>query len=171
MTKSELISKIKKLAKTAYSQQTNKSVEPSKFPIVDKFPVIKDVLNDLFDFQYEAFLSDIQWVAPRPSTFRVILVNDGKFYLMYDGTDDGKGLFTAQIEGKKYYLESLIDQQRASEALSRVLRYTKPDGSEAKPEDQATPPESPASEETPAGETPATPEEPELETPPESPAA
>jgi hypothetical protein len=85
---------------------------------------------------------------------------------MYDGTDNDKGLFTAQIEGKKYYLESLVDQQRASEALSRVLRYTKPDGSEAKLEDQATPPESPASEETPA-----TPEEPELETPPESPAA
>ena len=169
MTKSELISRIKKLAKTAYSQQTAKSVEPSKFPIVDKFPPIKDILNDLFDFQYEAFLKDIQWVAPRPSTFRIVLVNDGKFYLMYDGTDEGKGLFTAQVEGKKYYLESLVDQQRASEALSRVLRYTKPEATEEKTE--VTPLDSPAAEETPAAETPATPEEPELETPPESPAA
>jgi hypothetical protein len=169
MTKSELISRIKRLAKTAYSQQNTKPVEPSKFPIVDKFPPIKDVLNDLFDFQYEAFLKDIQWVAPRPSTFRVILVNDGKFYLMYDGTDEGKGLFTAQVEGKKYYLESLVDQQRASEALSRVLRYTKPEATEEKTE--VTPLDSPAAEETPATETPATPEEPELETPPESPAA
>ena len=169
MTKSELISRIKRLAKTAYSQQTAKPVESSKFPIVDKFPPIKDVLNDLFDFQYEAFLKDIQWVAPRPSTFRVVLVNDGKFYLMYDGTDEGKGLFTAQVEGKKYYLESLVDQQRASEALSRVLRYTKPEATEEKTE--VTPLDSPAAEETPAAETPATPEEPELETPPESPAA
>jgi hypothetical protein len=169
MTKSELISRIKRLAKTAYSQQNTKPVEPSKFPIVDKFPPIKDVLNDLFDLQYEAFLKDIQWVAPRPSTFRVILVNDGKFYLMYDGTDEGKGLFTAQVEGKKYYLESLVDQQRASEALSRVLRYTKPEATEEKTE--VTPLDSPAAEETPATETPATPEEPELETPPESPAA
>ena len=169
MTKSELISRIKRLAKTAYSQQNTKPVEPSKFPIVDKFPPIKDVLNDLFDFQYEAFLKDIQWVAPRPSTFRVVLVNDGKFYLMYDGTDEGKGLFTAQVEGKKYYLESLVDQQRASEALSRVLRYTKPEATEEKTE--ATPPESPAAEESPTAETPTTPEEPELETPPESPAA
>ena len=78
MTKSELISRIKRLAKATHSQRTNKPVEPSKFPIVDKFPPIKDVLNDLFDFQYEAFLKDIQWVAPRPSTFRVVLVNDGK---------------------------------------------------------------------------------------------
>jgi hypothetical protein len=171
MTKSELISRIKRLAKVAYSQQTNKPAEPSKFPIVDKFPTIKNILNDLFDFQYEAFVSDIQWVAPRPSTFRIILVNDGKFYLMYNGTDNDKDLFTAQIEGKKYYLESLVNQQRASEALSRVLRYTKPDASEAKPEDQITPPESPASEEAPAEETPATPEEPELETPPDSPVA
>ena len=169
MTKSELISRIKRLAKATHSQRTNKPVEPSKFPIADKFPPIKDTLNDLFDFQYEAFLKDIQWVAPRPSTFRVVLVNDGKFYLMYDGTDEGKGLFTAQVEGKKYYLESLVDQQRASEALSRVLRYTKPEATEEKTE--ATPLESPAAEETPAAETPATPEEPELETPPESPAA
>lgn len=169
MTKSELISRIKRLAKATHSQRTNKPVEPSKFPIVDKFPPIKDVLNDLFDFQYEAFLKDIQWVAPRPSTFRVVLVNDGKFYLMYDGTDGDKGLFTAQVEGKKYYLESLVDQQRASEALSRVLRYTKPEATEEKTE--TTPPESPAAEEAPAAETPATPEEPELETPPESPAA
>jgi len=169
MTKSELISRIKRLAKATHSQRTNKPVEPSKFPIVDKFPPIKDVLNDLFDFQYEAFLKDIQWVAPRPSTFRVVLVNDGKFYLMYDGTDEDKGLFTAQVEGKKYYLESLVDQQRASEALSRVLRYTKPEATEEKTE--ATPPESPAAEESPATETPTTPEEPELETPPESPAA
>ena len=169
MTKSELISRIKRLAKATHSQRTNKPVEPNKFPIVDKFPPIKDVLNDLFDFQYEAFLKDIQWVAPRPSTFRVVLVNDGKFYLMYDGTDEGKGLFTAQVEGKKYYLESLVDQQRASEALSRVLRYTKPEATEEKTE--VTPLDSPAAEETPAAETPATPEEPELETPPESPAA
>ena len=169
MTKSELISRIKRLAKATHSQRTNKPVEPSKFPIVDKFPPIKDVLNDLFDFQYEAFLKDIQWVAPRPSTFRVVLVNDGKFYLMYDGTDEGKGLFTAQVEGKKYYLESLVDQQRASEALSRVLRYTKPEATEEKTE--VTPLDSPAAEETPAAETPAIPEEPELETPPESPAA
>ena len=169
MTKSELISRIKRLAKTAYSQQNAKPVEPSKFPIVDKFPPIKDILNDLFDFQYEAFLKDIQWVAPRPSTFRIVLVNDGKFYLMYDGKDGDKGLFTAQVEGKKYYLESLVDQQRASEALSRVLRYTKPEATEEKTE--ATPPESPAAEESPTAETPTTPEEPELETPPESPAA
>ena len=169
MTKSELISRIKRLAKTAYSQQNAKPVEPSKFPIVDKFPPIKDILNDLFDFQYEAFLKDIQWVAPRPSTFRIVLVNDGKFYLMYDGNDGDKGLFTVQVEGKKYYLESLVDQQRASEALSRVLRYTKPEATEEKTE--ATPLDSPAAEETPAAETPSPPEEPELETPPESPAA
>ncbi len=114
MTKSELISRIKRLAKTAYSQQTAKPVEPSKFPIVDKFPPIKDILNDLFDFQYEAFLKDIQWVAPRPSTFRIVLVNDGKFYLMYDGKDGDKGLFTVQVEGKKYYLESFIKPSNIS---------------------------------------------------------
>ena len=130
MQKSEFIAKIKDLAKVVYAEKTNPLAEPeeiekiaSKFPIVDKFPPLKGVMDDLFDFQYEPFVKDIQWVAPRPTTFRVMLVNGADFYLIYQGEDGGKGLFIAQVAGKKYFLESLPEEQQASEAIARLLRY------------------------------------------------
>ena len=130
MQKSEFIAKIKDLAKVVYAEKTNPLAEPeeiekiaSKFPIVDKFPPLKGVMDDLFDFQYEPFVKDIQWVAPRPTTFRVVLVNGADFYLIYQGEDEGKGLFIAQVAGKKYFLESLPEEQQASEAIARLLRY------------------------------------------------
>ena len=80
-------------------------------------------MDDLFDFQYEPFVKDIQWVAPKPTTFRVMLVNGADFYLIYEGDEANKGLYTANVAGKKYWLESLSEEQQACEAISRLLRY------------------------------------------------
>ena len=81
-------------------------------------------MEDLFDFQYEPFVKDIEWVAPRPTTFRVKLVNESDFYLIYQGKNgEDKGLFIAQVSGKKYFLESLPEEQQASEAIARLLRF------------------------------------------------
>ena len=138
--KSEFIAKIKDLAKTVYAEKSNPLADAdeiekiaSKFPVVDQFPPLKDIMDDLFDFQYEPFVEDIQWVAPRPTTFRVKLVNGADFYLTYQGKDEDKALFIAQVAGKKYFLESLPEEQQASEAIARLLRYNyavtaKPEG-------------------------------------------
>ena len=128
MQKSEFIAKIKTLAKKVYAEKSNPDQDPadievSKFPVLDQFPPLKDVMDDLFYFQYEPFVEDIQWVAPRPTTFRIKLVNGADFYMIYMGKDDDKGLFVAQVAGKKYYLESLPEEQQASEAIARLLRY------------------------------------------------
>ena len=140
MQKSEFIAKIKDLAKTIYAEKSNPEKDPadievSKFPVLDQFPPLKDVMDDLFDFQYEPFVQDIEWVAPRPTTFRVKLVNGADFYLTYQGKDEDNALFVAQVAGKKYFLESLPEQQQASEAIARLLRYNyanteKPSGEE-----------------------------------------
>ena len=37
----------------------------------------------------------------------------------------------AQIEGKKYYLLNLPEEERAVEAIARILRYGTPDSGEA----------------------------------------
>ena len=52
MQKSEFIAKIKKLAKTVYAQKSNpdtdpKDIEISKFPVIDQFPPLKKVMEDL----------------------------------------------------------------------------------------------------------------------------
>ena len=130
MQKSEFIAKIKTLAKTIYAEKSNPLADAEeiqdqviKFPVIEKFPPLKGVMEDLFDFQYEPFVEDIEWVAPRPTTFRIKLVNGADFFLIYQGEDEGKGLFIAQVAGKKYYLESLPEEQQASEAIARLLRF------------------------------------------------
>ena len=130
MQRSEFIAKIKDLAKTVYAEKSNPLADTeeiedivTKFPVIDKFPPLKKVMEDLFDFQYEPFVKDIEWVAPRPTTFRVKLVNGADFFLIYQGEEDGKGIFIAQVAGKKYFLESLPEEQQASEAIARLLRY------------------------------------------------
>ena len=124
MQKSEFIEKIKTLAKQAYANKIDQpEIAKSKFPMIDEFPPLKGVMEDLFDFQYEPFVKDVEWVAPRPTTFRIRLVNGADFYLIYDGIDGEKGLFSAQVSGKKYFLESLPEEQQASEAIARLLRY------------------------------------------------
>jgi hypothetical protein len=137
MQKSEFISKIKVLAKQAYANKTNQpEIAQSKFPMVDKFPPLKDVMDDLFDFQYEPFVEDVEWVAPRPTTFRIKLVNGADFYLIYDGIDGKEGLFSAQVSGKRYFLESLPEEQQASEAIARLLRYKFADTGKEELEDE-----------------------------------
>lgn len=137
MQKSEFISKIKVLAKQAYANKINQpEIAQSKFPMVDKFPPLKDVMDDLFDFQYEPFVEDVEWVAPRPTTFRIKLVNGADFYLIYDGIDGKEGLFSAQVSGKRYFLESLPEEQQASEAIARLLRYKFADTGKEELEDE-----------------------------------
>jgi len=124
MQKSEFIAKIRTLAKQVYADKTDQpEIAKSKFPLIDEFPPLKSIMDDLFDFQYEPFVNDIQWVAPRPTTFRVMLVNGANFYLIYQGEDGDKKLFTAQVAGKNYWLESLAEEQQASEAIARLLRF------------------------------------------------
>lgn len=142
MQRSEFISKIKDLAKTVYAEKSNPLADAeeiedivSKFPVIDQFPPLKDIMDDLFDFQYEPFVEDIQWVAPRPTTFRVKLVNGADFYLTYQGKDEDKALFVAQVAGKKYFLESLPEEQQAAEAIARLLRYKYADTGKSEEDD------------------------------------
>ena len=72
MTKNELKDKIKSLVKQVYKPdylqaQDKISLDAPKFPVLEKFPELKDIIVNLLTNQYEIFVSDIQWVAPKPS--------------------------------------------------------------------------------------------------------
>ncbi len=170
MTKSEFRDKIKNLVKSIYSDVTKStevdidspsaiSLDNERFPVLVKFPTLKDTIIKLLTDQYELFLKDIEWVAPRPTTFRIILANDQVFYLIY--TDR---TWIAKVEGKKYYLLNINEEQNCIEAIARILSY----GARPTPEKSEAPTEAPAPE-SPAPESPA-PETPTEETPEETPA-
>jgi len=177
-TKQELIDKIELIAKRVYTAKTKDNtlgvtiddvqLDKELFPILTKFPTLKHVIINLLTEQYENFISDIYWVAPRPTTFKILLANNQYFYLIYTERS-----WIAQVEGKKYYLLNLNEEERAAESISRILMYggssepektemgTVPTGGET-PADETVPetpsetpmPETPSGEEAPTEELP-----------------
>lgn len=126
MTASELKDKIKALAKQVYQKDAPVNLDTSgeitldteTFPVLGKFPELKRIIINLFTRQYELFIEDIQWVAPRPTTFRILLANGESFLLHYTPRS-----WVATIEGKKYYLASLGEEEQAVQTLARILSY------------------------------------------------
>lgn len=154
MTKEALQSKLKILIKQVYSNRTITPEEAVQYDELTKFPELKAVIVDLLTQQYDNFVASIDWVAPRPSTFRINLKNEQLFYLIY-----GKRSWIAQIEGKKYYLLNLPEEQHAAEAIARILRYgVKPEEGEESGDmggdmgAEAPPAEEPTTEEPPTEE-------------------
>jgi hypothetical protein len=92
-------------------------LETSTDEILGKFPTVKKAITSLFTKEYPEFVTDIRWVAPKPSTFAVDLKNGQSFNLKWMG----KG-FEAQIEGKKYYLDTLQDYQQALDKINDILK-------------------------------------------------
>lgn len=119
MTKQELIDKIKSIAKEKYNKQIT-FVSGIKFTAVQAYPKLHDALVDLMTDAYEIFVVDVEWVAPKPTTFRIQLANGEYFFLT--NTDR---TWIATVEGKKFYLLNLSEKQDAINAIARVLRYGK----------------------------------------------
>jgi hypothetical protein len=169
MNRSELKEKIKSIVKNSnltspsshkkidIDNPTSISLDTARFPVLTKFPTLQDTIIKILTYQYDLFIKDIEWVAPRPTTFRVILANDQVFYLIYtDRTWIGK------VEGKKYYLLNIGEEQNCVESVARILSYgTKVE----KPIEETPPPTEPPSE--PSTEQPPVPPESKLEPKPE----
>ena len=155
MTKDQLKRRIQDLARQVYSANTITPAEAIEYDELTKFPELKKVIVDLLTLEYDNFLSSIDWVAPRPSTFRINLKNEQNFYLIY-----GRRSWIAQVEGKKYYLLNLPEEERASQSIANMLRYGVK-GEEGDSETGAgiesleTPPAETPPAETPPEETPA----------------
>ena len=172
-SKQELIDKIQTIAKRVYASKVKDSTlgvtpedvdfDTETFPVLTKFPILKKVVTDLLTDQFEMFISDIQWVAPRPTTFKIVLANGQFFYFIYTERS-----WIAQIEGKKYYLLNTNEEEQAAKSIARVLRY----GNKAEPEKTEVPTggEIPADEPTPTGEEIPSPEGGEETLPAEEPA-
>ena len=99
MTSEELKAKIKTIIPIVYNARKKVESKAVEYDELTKFPELKEVIVDLLTADFDAFLASIDWVAPRPTTFRINLKNGEDFYLIYN-----KRSWVAQVEGKKYYL-------------------------------------------------------------------
>ena len=121
MTKDELKDKIKVLVKQVYVDKAKTTLAAAEYDELTKFPELKKVLVDLLTPDFDFFLASIDWVAPRPTTFRINLKNGTSFYLIFTPRS-----WIAQVEGKKYYLLNLNEEEAACESIARQLRYQVP---------------------------------------------
>ena len=118
MTASELKDKIKRLAKKVYQEKTKGEDAAIAYDELVKFPELKAAIIDLLTADFDSFIESVDWVSPRPSAFRINLLNGQNFMLTFDPRS-----WIAQIEGKKYYLLNLDEEEMAAKAVSRILAY------------------------------------------------
>ena len=133
MTRGEFKEKIRLLVVKILKDKKDDEASFAEYDELTKFPELKDIIVTLLTSDFDPFLAGIDWVAPRPTTFRINLRNDQEFYLIYSPRS-----WIAQIEGKKYYLLNLSEEERACEAIARILRYGAPDSGEEESADTDT---------------------------------
>ena len=124
MTVDQFKEKIRMIVKKVYVPKKEDT------PMIDfeeftTFPELKAVIIDLLTTDYGSFIASIDYVAPKPTTFRINLKNGQFFYLVWSERS-----WIAQVEGKKYYLLNLNEEEHAIEAIARILRYAASEGME-----------------------------------------
>ena len=118
MNEADFKERIRLLTKQVYSNTKEAEIAAVEYDELTKFPELKAVIVDLLTHEFNNFLASIDWVAPRPSTFRINLKNNQVFYLIWMERS-----WIAQVEGKKYYLLNLPEEENCAQAIAKILRY------------------------------------------------
>lgn len=92
-------------------------LEDATDEILGKFPTLKKAIIKLQTDQFKEFVDSIDWISPRPSSFRVNIKNGQSYILKWTGTG-----FEAQILGKRYYIDQIDDYQQALDKLARLYK-------------------------------------------------
>jgi hypothetical protein len=125
MTAAELREKIRALALQVVGEKSKAEDAALAYDELTKFPELKDQIVALLTHEFDSFIEGIDWVAPRPSTFRINLLNGQNFMLVYTPRS-----WVATVEGKKYYLLNLDEEEFAALAIARILQYGPESGAE-----------------------------------------
>lgn len=192
MNKQLLLEKYIKVAvrKALKEQEEQQRKAEKAMYLVYRFPGLKKIMEELMSPSFGRYVSNINVIAPKPTTFKVLLINGQDFNIKYIG----KGKFNVKVAGKQYNPSSLGEAERCAQAIADLLElnYAPAEGKEqtnlgsnpkpntgggesipnepgaeelgaelAAADAEPIPPE--AGPEVPTGETP---EEPEEETPP-----
>lgn len=89
--------------------------------ILKKYHTLNELLTELMTESFQEYVNAIFIVAPKPTTFKVMLHNGQYFFLTY--LDKA---YEATISGKKYYLLTLGEKQLCMQAIARLLRFGSP---------------------------------------------
>ena len=94
--------------------------DPINF-LLAKYPTLQKTLEMLMSPAYKDYITGIYITAPKPTTFKIVLHN-GQYFLL---TFLGKA-YEATIAGKKFYLQTVGERERATNAVARLLQLGNP---------------------------------------------
>jgi hypothetical protein len=168
MNKKLLLEKYIKVAvRKALAEQEAKEQRAAKsMYLIYRFPGLKKIVEDLMSPSFGRFVTEVNLIAPKPTTFNIKLINEQEFMVVYDGRKN----YTAKVAGKKYNVQQLDELERAQQGIANLLELNyavgdkeegggeapKPDaGAEAFSAAASAPEVTPPAEETPPAETPA----------------
>lgn len=92
-------------------------LEDATDTILAKFPTVKQALVKLQTEDFKEFVDSIDWISPRPSSFRINLKNGQDYILKWTGKT-----FEAQILGKRYVLSNISEYQQAIDKLAILYK-------------------------------------------------
>lgn len=92
-------------------------LEDATDTILAKFPTLAQAIIKLQTEDFKEFVDTVDWISPRPTSFRVNLKNGQDYILKWTGKT-----FEAQIMGKRYLLSKINEYQQALDKLALLYR-------------------------------------------------
>ena len=89
--------------------------------ILSKYPSLTSTLTMLMSKQFKDYITGIYIIAPKPTTFRIVLHNGQSFTLSFMGK-----AYEAKVEGRRYFLLTIGEKERAIIAIARLLETGNP---------------------------------------------
>ena len=141
---------VRKALKEQEEQQ--RRVEKAMY-LAYRFPGLKDLMTKLMSPAFGRFVSGINVVAPKPTTFNISLVNGQDFTIKYIGNKK----WNVKVSGRQYHPDNIGEEERCSQAIADLLElnYAPAQGKEqtsATPETGGSEPSAPSPSEPGAAE-------------------
>ena len=92
-------------------------LEDATDKILGKFPTLRAALIKLQTEDFKEFVGSIDWISPRPTSFRINLKNGQEYILKWTGKT-----FEAQILGKRYLISNIAEYQQALDKLAILYK-------------------------------------------------
>jgi len=119
MDKKLLLEKYVRVAikKAIQEQEARQKKAEKAMYLIYRFPGLRKSIEELMSPSFGRFITAVDLVAPKPTTFKVTLINGYDYNITYLKKDT----YQAKIAGKKYYLLNLGESERASQAITDLL--------------------------------------------------
>jgi len=119
MDKKLLLEKYIRVAikKAIQEQEARQKKAEKAMYLIYRFPGLKKSIEELMSPSFGRFVTAVDLIAPKPTTFKVTLINGYDYNITYLKKDT----WQAKIAGKKYFLLNIGESERAAQAIADLL--------------------------------------------------